>query len=1157
MRKLIFLFVISFNFLTSQIQNDVSWVVDPNPFNDSEEIKITVSGINTSVWSTDEIYLWTWFYDSNDANPKSCDCNGDWNNSNDSMKMINNSDGTFSFIFTPNELFQFEGIGKIGVLAKAKNGDGDKKTPDNFFEVGKLDLTINSPLTNPVILEKDGSITISVTSNNEINYYLKNDDEILFQSLSTKSFNKNIIGNESQVDGIKINQSTTLKLLCEDVNDPNNYINLNFEIITEPDVVSEIPPFKLQDGVNYFFPDVYLQLTAPNKDFVYVIGNFNSYAKNENSLMKINPENNKFWIKLNELNEATNYWYQYEVYSKSPVSGSQSIIKVADPFSDLILSSYDDSAISSSSYPNLPKLPEDQDGEFTYIEDLWSSDYLWNVNDFQKPKKEDLVIYELLIRDFDKERTFQDLINRIDYFKNLNINAIELMPVMEYEGNESWGYNTSYHLSLDKFYGTKNKLKEFIDLCHQNGIAVILDLALNHAFGRSPLVKLWMDDPDNNGWGDPSSENPYFNQSAKHTYSVGYDFNHQSSYTQDYTKRVVKHWIEEYKIDGFRWDLTKGFTQNCNDQNYDCTNRFQKDRVELLKSYADYSWSLDPNHYVIFEHLGTDEEEREWANYRVNEGKGIMIWGKMTTMYNQLTMGYSENSDISRSDHKSRGFDDKRLITYAESHDEERLMYKNLNFGNSSNSEHNVKEIEIALERMKSLGASLLLIPGPKMIWHFSEMGMENSIYTCDDGTYGGDNCKLSTKPQPQWDDNWNFLSKRIEIYDYWKKLIYLKINEPVFEGEYELGEISGNKLLPTINIVNSNLSGESLKNIYVISNFDVYKKSLTLDLPINGEWKNMITDELINFESNTVIDLEPGKSLILGNYKDCGLNDFDGDGLGDACDDDDDNDGILDSVDLCPNTPTGAVVDLNGCQVFNLPFDNNKVSVTSSTCIGSDDGSLAFSVEDASYDYTITVSGQDNPITITGDNTTASLTGLGKGSYTVCFTVDGQDNYEQCFELNIDEPEELSAFIDVNDTNGSANFNLSGSSSYNININGESYDVKGNSFTADLPKGLSIITISTDLKCQGLIEREVFISEDILYYPNPTKGEVDVYIHGKDESVRMTVYSLKGDLIFTRNQTIRSTRKTDLDLVGVPAGTYLVNLEGKTVRKTFKIVKK
>jgi 1,4-alpha-glucan branching enzyme len=55
------------------------------------------------------------------------------------------------------------------------------------------------------------------------------------------------------------------------------------------------------------------------------------------------------------------------------------------------------------------------------------------------------------------------------------------MPVMEFEGNESWGYNTSFHMALDKFYGTSDKLKEFIDLCHQNGIAVILDVALNHA----------------------------------------------------------------------------------------------------------------------------------------------------------------------------------------------------------------------------------------------------------------------------------------------------------------------------------------------------------------------------------------------------------------------------------------------------------------------------------------------------------------------------------------------------------------------------------------------------------------------------------------------------------------------------------------------------
>lgn len=113
------------------------------------------------------------------------------------------------------------------------------------------------------------------------------------------------------------------------------------------------------------------------------------------------------------------------------------------------------------------------------------------------------------------------------------------MPVMEFEGNESWGYNTAFHMALDKFYGTKNKFKEFIDLCHQNGIAVILDIAFNHAFGRNPMIRMWMNDPDGDGWGSPSTENPYFNTVAKHSYSVGEDFNHASNFTKEYVKRPL------------------------------------------------------------------------------------------------------------------------------------------------------------------------------------------------------------------------------------------------------------------------------------------------------------------------------------------------------------------------------------------------------------------------------------------------------------------------------------------------------------------------------------------------------------------------------------------------------------------------------------------
>jgi len=868
-KRLHFIFLVTPILIFAQIQN-ATFDISPSAFDEDEEITITVSDVDPTLWNAsepDNIYLWAWYYDSDGNQINSYTGNGDWDNSNETHKLTNNGDGTYSYTLTPTTFFSDTGISQLGLLVKAKDGTGDKKSQDFLYYVGKVTVLITAPTSNPAVVANGGDLFVSAYMQSggaqEVGNF-----EVFFNNISVAT------GTGFPNFGTTLTNITevgTVKVVGTPFSSSDSGES-SFEVLLAPTVPIAELPAGLEDGINYNENDTTkatLVIDAPNKDFIYVAGSFNNWNPNDSYLMKKNTTGTKFWLELTGLTSGQEYTYQYWVYALNPVANSPTIVKTADPYSTLVLSPFDDQYIPETTYPNIPTYPDGQEREVTVLQTN-QTPYNWQATNFTKPKKEDLIVYEVLIRDFDENRNFQNLIDRIDYFKNLNINAIELMPIMEFEGNESWGYNTAFHLALDKFYGTSNKFKEFIDICHQNGIAVILDVALNHAFGRNPMVRMWMDDPDSDGWGEPSSENPYFNEVAQHSYSVGSDFNHQQLRTQYYVERVVKHWIEEYKIDGFRWDLTKGFTQNC-ENNETCTNSYQQDRVDILKQYADYSWSLDSNHYVIFEHLGTDNEEQQWANYRIGEGKGIMMWGKNTDSYNELSMGYSAN--INRMGHESHGFTEKRLMGYAESHDEERLMYKNLQYGNATNSSHNVKNLNTALSRMSAIGAVSLTIPGPKMIWHFGELGMENSIYTCTDGSVNteGDategNCKLDTKPQPQWDDNWLNDANRSQIYNDWARLNELKIYEDVFEGNYS---ITTSSLIQKIYIWNDALPSSKLKNIVVLANFDVNSQNITPNFPYTGTWYDLMDisgESSINVTSTTApIDIAAGQFKIYGN---------------------------------------------------------------------------------------------------------------------------------------------------------------------------------------------------------------------------------------------------------------------------------------------------
>jgi len=870
MKKSLLIFNLLFlNFLFAQV------TITPSTFNVTDQITITVSTATQTcnAIGTNPTKLYMHAGVGDDTNAFGYAVVGNWGQDDNVGSMTNNNNGTWSITLTPSVYFglnatQQANTTKLGMVFRNANGSQTLKLPpscsDFIFNVGAFQLNLTSPVNNSAtIMNSGGSLLIAANNTGgNANYNLKaNGVSINTSTGSSYSFNHT-----------NITANTTYQL---EVTQASTTITRNFSAIVNPSVVTQALPSGLVNGINYNPTDntkATLVLDAPFKDFVYVAGSFNNWQPNTNYAMKKDvAPSTKFWLELTDLIPGENYTYQYWVGDQTNrPANSPAFVKVADPCSTTVLSPFDDSYIPNVTYPNLPQYPTGQEREVTLLK-TGETPYNWVNTNFIKPNKDKLVIYELLVRDFDANRNYQDVINKIDYFKNLGVNAIQLMPVMEFEGNESWGYNTAFHMALDKFYGTKEKFKELVDVCHQNGIAVILDIAFNHAFGRNPMVRMWMNDPEGDGWGAPSSENPYFNTTARHSYSVGDDFNHASTLTRNYVKQTINHWITEFKIDGFRWDLTKGFTQNCTSGDEGCTNAYQQDRVDVLKEYADYSWSLDNDHYVIFEHLGSDNEEQQWANYRLNEGKGIMMWGEMFTQYKELAMGFA-TQNIGRMTHTSIGFTGKRLIGYPESHDKDRMMYEAISYGNGGGTAPVNGNLTNALARMGAIGATSILVPGPKMIWHFGELGNNQSIYTCangsvnDEGTFLPGDCKLDTKQQVQWSENWLADARRTAIYNDWARMIKLKTSEPVFSGDCSISP-NGSNIRQRIYVYDNSLPSTQLKNVVILANFSVANQNITPDFPYIGMWYNLMDNTPYNVtNATTAITLAPGQFRVFGN---------------------------------------------------------------------------------------------------------------------------------------------------------------------------------------------------------------------------------------------------------------------------------------------------
>ena len=579
------------------------------------------------------------------------------------------------------------------------------------------------------------------------------------------------------------------------------------------------------------------------KDFAHVIGDFNDWtlSNDEKSQMFRDESSGVWWITLSNLDPNKEYAFQYYIGK----SGGETF-RVADPYSRKILDPDNDKYISSATYPHLKPYPEKAIGIVSVFQTK-SESYNWQVTDFEIPDRDNLVIYEMLLRDFSETGDINGALGKLDYLESLGVNAIELMPVQEFDGNDSWGYNPAFFFAMDKAYGTDRMYKEFIDECQKRGIAVILDVVYNHATGANPYARMWWDTSNNK----TSVENPFFNVNAPHPYSVFHDFNHDAQIdgkfiVRDFVKRNLLFLLEEYNIDGFRFDLTKGFTQKNSTES--SASNYDASRVAILKEYNNAIKEVNPNAYVILEHFADDREETELSN------EGMMVWRNMNWQYGQSAMGHKDDSGFTRT-YYGTVRPTNSLVSYMESHDEERLAYKQVTWGNGI-----IKtSLSARMSQLATNAAFFFTVPGPKMIWQFGELGYDISI---------DQNGRTGKKPI-----KWDYLevSERNSLLKTYSTLINLRMDHPeLFNSTATLDW----RVTPTFweqgRFITLSSFGSS-KQVVVIANFTNEVITVPYTFPRYGVWYNyMDQSETIDVTStNLNIDVPANSFKIYSTFTD------------------------------------------------------------------------------------------------------------------------------------------------------------------------------------------------------------------------------------------------------------------------------------------------
>jgi len=745
---------------------------------------------------------------------------GDWGNNSSQPQLTNKGSGIYELVITPNITDYYSVVsGEVvtDIALVFRSADGNSQTNDltiKIFQEG-LNVSFASPVDDSMIIKNEVlQVIVNATANDNLSLFLDgNLEETTTSNQISTSIQTAVAGTHELV--------AVATAGSEEARDTIHFF-------VREDVMTGQMPDGTVPGINYIDDNkVTLALYAPNKEYIYVIGDFTDWKINNTYQMIKDADQDHFWITIDNLTPGKEYIYQYIIDGN---------IKIADPYADKLLDPSNDKWIPDATYPNLIAYPEGETSGIASVFQTAQTNYSWTDSGFTVPDEKDLVVYELHVRDFVAAGNIKTVTDTLDYLERLGINAIELMPFNEFEGNDSWGYNPSFYFAPDKAYGTKEDYKAFINECHQRGIAVFMDMVLNHSFGQSPLVQMYFDGTK------PTADSPWYN--VDHNFENtdahwGYDFDHTSQATKDLVDRINSYWMNEYHIDGFRFDFTKGFSNTYHSISDDIwASKYDQERIDILKRMATEIWNVKSDAVVIFEHLSENSEETELANH------GILLWGNANHNYNEATMGYHEGgkSDLSSTSWKNKGWNSPNLISYMESHDEERLMFKNLEYGNSSG-DYSVKNLNTALERIEAAAAFFFTIPGPKMVWQFGELGYDISI---------DENGRTGKKPiHWEYQDDLN----RKKLYQVFAALIKLKSEEAAFKSDDFT--LNTNAALKRIEINHADM------DVRIIGNFDVTEGNINPNFSQTGIWYDYFSGEEIN-----ITNVSENITLDAGEYR-------------------------------------------------------------------------------------------------------------------------------------------------------------------------------------------------------------------------------------------------------------------------------------------------